>query len=263
LLRIERLVATLGQAAGDRSWQTLIEEVQAYSRSDHQETVARLQKSLEEIEHQQHQLVKEYQGVLHAIDSLHGATTATDAQQDLLLERERLSELVATYCHTVVQCQLLDEIVERYCDEAEQPILRAASRYFSLLTNGAYTGLKVVVTTSGEECIAGVRKGDTIPVEPPHLSEGTADQLFLALRLAGLEEQFRVSRPVPLFFDDAFLTFDGDRLRSAFRTLDELAQKTQVIYLTHDLQVAGLARELGFRITELPYRNELSEMGEG
>jgi uncharacterized protein YhaN len=40
-------------------------------------------------------------------------------------------------------------------------------------------------------------------------------------------------RPLPFIADDLFINFDDKRAAAAFGVLAELAQRTQVIYLTH------------------------------
>ena len=60
-------------------------------------------------------------------------------------------------------------------------------------------------------------------------SEGTADQLYLALRLAVAEE---LTPDAPLVLDDALVRFDDERLETALQILSEAAQKKQVILFT-------------------------------
>ena len=60
-------------------------------------------------------------------------------------------------------------------------------------------------------------------------SEGTVDQLYVALRLAVAEE---LTPEVPLILDDALVRFDDERMRSAVAILRELAEKRQVILFT-------------------------------
>ncbi len=47
------------------------------------------------------------------------------------------------------------------------------------------------------------------------LSDGTRDQLYLALRLASLEHHARTGEPMPLILDDILIHFDDDRARAA------------------------------------------------
>jgi uncharacterized protein YhaN len=87
------------------------------------------------------------------------------------------------------------------------------------------------------------------------LSEGTADQLYLALRLAALEMQRKPDRMMPLVLDDVFMTADDERAAHMFRALEKFAATTQVLVFTHHhhlLDIAtGAVAENGLRLHRL------------
>ena len=60
-------------------------------------------------------------------------------------------------------------------------------------------------------------------------SDGTMDQLYLALRLAVSEE---LTPDAPLVLDDAFVRFDDTRLTQAMDILKESGEHKQVILFT-------------------------------
>jgi uncharacterized protein YhaN len=76
------------------------------------------------------------------------------------------------------------------------------------------------------------------------LSEGTSDQLFLALRIVALEAYVRANPALPFIADDVLQTFDDDRATAALRALLALSAHVQVIVLTHHPHVQALARAL-------------------
>ena len=73
------------------------------------------------------------------------------------------------------------------------------------------------------------------------LSEGTADQLFLAFRVAAIEEHARRATPLPFIADDLFVSFDEPRTEAGLALLSELGKSTQVIVFTHHEHVAACA----------------------
>ena len=78
-----------------------------------------------------------------------------------------------------------------------------------------------------------VREGDSLAERPlSYLSQGTADQLYLALRLALADLLLPQPDACPLILDDAFLTFDDGRLALALEVIQELAQSRQVLLFT-------------------------------
>ena len=76
------------------------------------------------------------------------------------------------------------------------------------------------------------------------LSEGTRDQLYLALRLAAIEAHAQGSPVLPFIGDDILQTFDDNRALATMRVLCELSATTQVILLTHHRHLVELASRL-------------------
>ena len=75
------------------------------------------------------------------------------------------------------------------------------------------------------------------------MSDGTQDQLYLALRLASLEKFSADGEPLPLLVDDALVNFDDVRARAALKVLGDLAASAQVIFFTHHQHLIHLAGE--------------------
>ena len=98
----------------------------------------------------------------------------------------------------------------------------------SRLTGGKYSQLSF----DRELDATAKRSGDTLPHEEAFLSEGTADQLYLALRLALADLLLPQPDACPLILDDAFLTFDDQRLALALHVMTELAQTRQILLFT-------------------------------
>lgn len=69
-------------------------------------------------------------------------------------------------------------------------------------------------------------------------SQGTKDQLFLALRLA-IGDLLAEEINLPFIFDDPFLNYDEDRLEEARRLLQQLAEERQIFFLSHREELTG------------------------
>ena len=73
----------------------------------------------------------------------------------------------------------------------------------------------------------------------------TADQVFLALRLAGIaslqDERLTQGTPtLPVVFDDVLMAFDDNRAKAALTLMSELAKNWQIIVMTHHEHVLHL-----------------------
>jgi uncharacterized protein YhaN len=75
------------------------------------------------------------------------------------------------------------------------------------------------------------------------MSTGTADQLYLALRIAAIEDYLDHAEPMPFIADDLFINFDDKRAAAGFRVLGELAKKTQVLFFTHHEHLLEVAQK--------------------
>jgi len=89
------------------------------------------------------------------------------------------------------------------------------------------------------------------------MSDGTRDQLYLALRVATLERYADHGNPMPVVLDDILVHFDDDRARAALELIGELSERMQVLFFTHHARLVELARET-IRGSRLSVR-ELSE----
>ncbi len=135
---------------------------------------------------------------------------------------------------------LLQWAVERYRREKQGPLLRRAGELFSILTCGSFTSLQLVFDDEKPQ-LAGMR-ADKTTVRVSGMSAGAADQLYLALRIAAVEDFVDQGVPLPFIADDLFVNFDDKRAAAGFAVLAELAKKTQVIFLTHHQHLVEIAR---------------------
>ena len=84
------------------------------------------------------------------------------------------------------------------------------------------------------------------------LSAGTADQLYLAVRLAICEMILPPEQNPPLILDDALLTFDDARLSTTLNYLTRLGAQRQILLFTCQGREAALLRgRPGVHITNL------------
>jgi uncharacterized protein YhaN len=148
---------------------------------------------------------------------------------------------VEHYARLKIAGRVLALAMERFREKSQGPILRKASGLFNRITCGSFEGLRADHDADGKPVLVGVRNGGKETVLVEGMSDGTADQLYLALRLAGLEHYLEANEPMPFVVDDILIKFDNDRAAAALQALAELSQKTQVIFFTHHRHLVELA----------------------
>ena len=75
------------------------------------------------------------------------------------------------------------------------------------------------------------------------LSDGTRDQLYLALRLASLLAHIEKTEPMPMVLDDLFVQFDDERTFAGLKVLADLSMRVQVLVFTHHHRPVEMASD--------------------
>lgn len=174
---------------------------------------------------------------LSTIDTSDRAAVAREAMESAAA---RYRSAIRPWARLKLSHALLQEALNRFRERAQAPMVAAASTYFSLMTGGAYERL-VPDESEDKPVLCAQRTGGTrIGIEG--MSEGTADQLYLALRLAALELR-RSSHPqMPLVLDDVLITSDDERAANILRALARFAEGGPVMIFTHHRHLIDVAR---------------------
>jgi uncharacterized protein YhaN len=167
--------------------------------------------------------------------------------QKLAAEQEA-KELARRWVVLKLASNLLANSMEAYRERQADPVMKRAGQIFADLTGGRFSRLVQVYDEKDELQLAVERRtGEQVPL--PGLSEGTGDQLYLALRFAFLEDYCSRNEPVPLILDDIFQTFDDERTAAGIRVLAEGGNSFQTVLFTHQTSLVDIARrEIGDRL---------------
>ncbi len=173
---------------------------------------------------------------------LEQGSPAVESAQDAQAALARIRAGVRRYVPLRLAGVILRRAIEDYRRRHQDPLVSRAGEVFGRLTLGAFTGLAPDYGEDDRPVLVGLRRtGERVRVE--HMSDGTRDQLYLALRLATVERHVAHDEPMPFVVDDVLIRFDDDRARAGVQVLAELARKTQVILFTHHKRIVELARE--------------------
>jgi hypothetical protein len=165
-----------------------------------------------------------------------------------------VGELAEEYAGLHLQRVILREALEADAAKHASPLLQSAGRVLERLTGGRWVALQAEDNGDRTRRVLVIRHdGQCQPLAS--LSEGTADQVFLALRLAGIthrqNERLKTGQVLlPVVLDDVLMAFDDERAVNALRTLADLAsgietegQQMQVVLFTHHQHLAELAEQ--------------------
>ncbi|MEF0939161.1 ATP-binding protein [Rhizobium sp. BR 362] len=171
--------------------------------------------------------------------------SAEHAVFEKLSAEQEAKELARQWVVLKLAARMLASSMEAYREQQADPVIKRAGDLFSLLTGQRFARL---VEEHDErdalQLLAERSGGERVPLDG--LSEGTGDQLYLALRLAFLEDYSSRNEPAPLIVDDIFQTFDDDRVSAGLKALAGTAERFQTILFTHERSLVEIAkREIG------------------
>ncbi|MFA8357312.1 AAA family ATPase [Burkholderia ubonensis] len=187
-----------------------------------------------------------------AIDGQANAAVAEAKRQEALAA---MGDAAEQYLEAATASRLLKWATDRYRDQKQGPMLKRAGEIFAGLTLGEFARLTVDTERTPPALHAKRTKGAS--VEVTGMSEGTRDQLFLALRIAALELQLRNRTALPFVADDLFINFDDARAKAGLEALRDLSTRTQVLFLTHHDHLLPLVKAVfGERVNVVALQRE-------
>ncbi|PLX39560.1 MAG: DNA double-strand break repair Rad50 ATPase [Hyphomicrobiales bacterium] len=211
---------------------------------------------LEDLQAQQTAAAEERSRAREAFQAIGGddaAAQAAAAKEEALAEMREVAE---RYVRVQTSAILLRWAIERYRREKQAPLLKRAGELFQIITGDSFTSLQIAFDDQDNAYLTGERHdGSVVPVSG--MSTGTADQLYLALRVAAIEDYLKRAEPLPFVADDLFINFDDDRAAAGFKLLGELSQTTQVLFFTHHQHLVDIAEKtLGASVSLVSLSNE-------
>ena len=183
-------------------------------------------------------------GELNAADTalakIAGQGEAARAESQRQEALARMANAVERYIKVYTAAKLLRWSIERFRESKQGPMLARASDVFEGLTQGAFK--RLVVDYESEPLKLSGQRASTELVDIEGMSEGTRDQLYLALRLAALELHLAQTVPLPFIADDLFINYDDGRAQAGLAALAQLSELTQVIFLSHHAHLVPVAQ---------------------
>ncbi|MCI8758685.1 MAG: AAA family ATPase [Oscillospiraceae bacterium] len=196
------------------------------------EPVERPQESREELLRRQADTVDRLSALRRRIHTTQGRIQALGDPEDLRSQLRRMEEQYAFLHKEYDAIALATEVLFVASSSLQtrfSPDLGSrAAAIFTKLTKGKYNKvlLDQDLRPSAQET------GQFVAHDVPFLSQGAADQLYLAVRLAICDMVLPADRACPVLLDDALVNFDDQRMAAALDYLLELSERRQVLLFT-------------------------------
>ena len=204
---------------------------------------ASIERELEELQIQQIATAEARSRAQEALKAVRGdddtAARAAAIKQEALAEMQEVAE---RYVRVKTSAMLLQWAIDQYRRKKQAPLLQRASELFKIITQSSFSNLQIEYDERDNPYLTGIRPDGSV-VSVSGMSTGTADQLYMALRVASVEDYLERTEALPFVADDLFINFDDERALAGFELLGELSQKTQVLFFTHHQHLVDLAQK--------------------
>ncbi len=232
LSKIEGHRAALASSCGNIALREFIASVQSANLDLLPSELERTREEIVRLEDAKAKNVSERDAIDREFQLREAATVLNNAACQKFSAAARIDALATEYLEQQIGATLLAKAIALYREKNQDPLLKLAGEYFSTLTCGAFDAL-VIDDVGNQRALRGVRSSNGDHLDLDAMSDGTRDQLFLALRLAYIETHCDKGTPCPVILDDVLMAFDDRRAAAALRALRDLSRKTQVLVFTH------------------------------
>ncbi|MCE5190784.1 MAG: AAA family ATPase [Actinomycetia bacterium] len=194
------------------------------------------------------QIADERSQLQGALDRLAGEDRGAQLRLSEASVRERLGDAVDRYLVTATAARIVGRAQERYERERQPEVVKRAEEIFRTITGERYVGLSVPLGSNRLEVFDkhAAAKAST------QLSRGTAEALYLALRLGLISQLDDVGPGLPVLMDDVLVNLDPERRRGAAAAVADLARERQIVLFTCHPDTAELLAKIA------PDRSELT-----
>ncbi|SHN68492.1 AAA family ATPase [Desulfovibrio litoralis] len=242
----KELKETPSENKGEMAIEVLTETLQSKTLEQIQQELDILELNLSELNTQKMNLTAR-QGELKAqLEQLntkdmiaHYRVKESEIKEELTRHRDQWLKLNIAY-------HLLSSTKQRLEEERMPSLIKEAGVLFSEFTEGAYTqiNLSMSETSLSVKHLVVVNKNG-LRLKQEELSQGTKEQLYLALRLAYIREHAKHKETLPIIMDDILVNFDHYRARKTAEVLNNFSQGKS-LYQADTLSASENAQQLFF-----------------
>ena len=206
-----------------------------------EETLAQLSEEISSLQSQEEGCLAELELQQHTqweleqkLEHLDACKTKAEAFRHILAENERIQEELDAL--DLAQ-ETMTSLSTSIRDSFGLYLNKTASELIEGITGGIYTSMSIDQNLD----IYMNTPARLVPIE--QVSSGTMDQIYLAVRLAAARLVQNGTDAMPLIFDDSFVMYDDERLKTALKWLNSAYNNQIIIFTCHHREAALLASE--------------------
>lgn len=236
---LDDLAAEVGEAESQgETWDGLEDDVEAEDRRGR-----RLDAEVEELRAATGRMESD-------IAHLGEGETADEVEGRAQVVRARIAETEEARDRAFMLARLVEAGDRRFRDRHQPTLLLRAGEHLRQITGDRYDRIDVGDARDKSFYLSG-------PTEPlprrveGSLSQGTREQVYLALRLAVVDHLDEGEERLPLVMDETLVNWDATRRDRAFDLLEQVARSRQVFFFTCHPAMAAEMEDRGAKVLAL------------
>lgn len=202
--------------------------------------VAAIKHELDQLQQSRDAVVRQHRDAEKAREDIEVSANvaALDSEREAIVEE--LAVLTRRWRILALARNLVENTLVEFVRTRQPDVLKEASRAFGEITDGRYK--RVVQASENEDLVVEDYRGQA--KRPSDLSRGTAEQLYLCLRLGLATEFAKRNTRLPLLMDDVLVNFDPGRAKTTARLLTTAAREHQILFFTCHPHVRDLLQQI-------------------
>ncbi|MBX2820740.1 MAG: AAA family ATPase [Rhodothermaceae bacterium] len=177
------------------------------------------------------------------IERLQTETSIVSLKGELALLDKRKSDLEEQRDRLHLLANIFKKADAQFRVKHQPEVIRLAGEYLAHVTDGRYNRLGIDEETG--ELLVYAQDGEVSYKVAPPLSQGTCDQIYLAIRLAIIDHLDEGKERLPVFLDEVFVNWDVSRRKNVYGILKKMSEKRQIFLFTcHAWQAEEARAEL-------------------
>lgn len=248
----ERLLARLDQAAsqthssGKALWagrDDFLRALGASGREALEEQGAALREELSAAEAELAALHRRQGEIKAQLESLESGRGSAELQAQESALKDELKTMARDWGVAALAGAFIRQARHSFEEDRHDSVIRQAGEIFSALTGSRYRQMIFDLGGKDGKAYAVSGTGESLDSEAA-LSQGTREQLYLALRLAFIRQHNLSKESLPLVMDDILVNFDPARTRNAAEIFAAFCAENQGLFFTCHPHTAALLCEL-------------------
>jgi uncharacterized protein YhaN len=172
--------------------------------------------------------------------AIEDAADVAACQAEVNAVEQEIRDLIRIWRELALAKCAVEQTLDRFTRNRQPEVLKYASSVLRTITDGHYE--RIISDEDGKSLsVLGTKDEKKRPEE---LSRGTAEQLYIALRLGLASEMASQSAHLPIVMDDVFVNFDPERARRMASAIAEFSKEHQVLIFTCHPQTAKLMQDV-------------------